>query len=62
MLNIFFASVFTIEGEGDIPQFERRAYSTELVDLSITRRPTRGDPGITGYLTIYGLSCLQFAY
>ena len=22
----------------------------------------RGDPGITSYLTIYGLSCLQFAY
>ena len=25
------------EGEGDIPQFERRAYNTELVDLSITK-------------------------
>ena len=37
MLNSFFASVFTTEGEGDIPQFERRAYNTELVDLSITK-------------------------
>ena len=32
VLNSFFASVFTTEGEGDIPQFERRAYNTELVD------------------------------
>ena len=37
VLNSFFASVFTTEGEGDIPQFERRAYNTELVDLSITK-------------------------
>ena len=37
MPNRFFASVFTTEGEGDIPQFERRAYNTELVDLSITK-------------------------
>ena len=37
MLNSCFASVFTTEGEGDIPLFERRAYSTELVDLSITK-------------------------
>ena len=25
------------EDEGDIPLFERRAYNTELVDLSITK-------------------------
>ena len=37
VLNSFFASVFTTEGEGDIPLFERRAYNTELVDLSITK-------------------------
>ena len=37
VLNSFFASVFTTEGEGDIPQFERRTYNTELVDLSITK-------------------------
>ena len=37
VLNSFFASVFTAEGEGDIPLFERRAYNTELVDLSITK-------------------------
>ena len=37
MLNSFFASLFTTEGEGDIPLFERRAYNTELVDLSITK-------------------------
>ena len=37
VLNSFFASVFTTEGEGDIPQFERRAHNTELVDLSITK-------------------------
>ena len=33
----FYASVFTTECEGDIPLFERRAYNTELVDLSITK-------------------------
>ena len=37
VLNRFFASVFTTEGEGDIPLFGRRAYNTELVDLSITK-------------------------
>ena len=36
VLNRFFASVFTTEGGGDRPLFERRAYNTELVDLSIT--------------------------
>ena len=36
VLNSFFASVFTTEGGGDIPLFERRAYNTELVDLSMT--------------------------
>ena len=29
--------MFTTEGEGDIPQFERRAYNTELVDLYIIK-------------------------
>ena len=37
VLNSFFASVFTTEGEGDILLFEGRAYNTELVDLSITK-------------------------
>ena len=37
VLNSFLASVFTTEGGGDIPLFERRAYNTELVDLSITK-------------------------
>ena len=37
VLNSSFASVFTTEGEGDIPQFERRTYNTELVDLPITK-------------------------
>ena len=37
VLNSFFTSVFTTEGEGDIPQFERRAYNIELVDLSIIK-------------------------
>ena len=37
VLNRFFASVFATEGEGDIPQFERRTYNTELVDLPITK-------------------------
>ena len=37
VINRFFASVFTTEGEGDIPQFDRRAYNTELVDLTITK-------------------------
>ena len=29
--------MFTTEGEGDIPLFERKAYNTALVDLSITK-------------------------
>ena len=38
VLNRFFASVFTTEGERDIPLFEIRAYNTELFDLSITKK------------------------
>ena len=29
--------MFTTEGEGDIPLFERRVHNTELVDLSINK-------------------------
>ena len=37
VLNSFFASVFTTEGVEDIPLFERWAYNTDLIDLSITK-------------------------
>ena len=38
-------------------QSEKQPIVDELALIAI-----RGDPGITGYLTIYGLSCLQFAH
>ena len=40
VLNSFVGSVFTTDGEGDMPLFERRAYNTGLVDLSITKEKT----------------------
>ncbi|MEW8547929.1 MAG: reverse transcriptase family protein, partial [Candidatus Thiodiazotropha sp.] len=36
ILNNFFASVFEIEGDGPLPEFEQRQYETELSDIIIT--------------------------